>query len=168
MTEVFHYPVKTTCACTTRVCQHCSTRIIACPTCRNPQTGSEVDDAFLQTLTLAVTGKTCDGCAKFIRSRRTIKHAQECPLLLALRLRETMDESLQKDKQYRKIIQHNETLAFQVTEMTYQLLSIRDRHRHILLRGPLAVVAPAEESDDEEEGEVIETFHVPTNPPTLV
>ena len=98
-------------------------------------------------------------------------------MLLALRLRETMDESLQQEQQYREIIRHNERLSMQINEMTYQLLFIRDRHRIILQRmGPSREVVEdfgEEESDDEEEGEVLETFHVqapapPHPPPTLV
>ena len=170
MTEVFHYPVKNHCACTTRVCQHCRTRVDACPTCRFPKIGTEVDGPFLEQITLAVKGKTCEGCSRFIRSRHTIKHAQECPMLLALRLRETMDESLQQEQQYRKIIQHNERLSSQINDMTYQLMFIRDRHRVILGQmGPLSrdVFGDLDEDEesDEEEGEVLETFHVPLHPP---
>jgi len=189
MTEVFHYPVKNHCACTTRVCQHCRARVYMCPTCRHPKIGTEVDRPFLESIALAVTGKTCEGCSRFIRSRHTIKHAQECPQLLALRLRETMDESLQQERQYRDMIRHNEHLASQINDMTYQLFYMRDRHRVIVQRmGPLPreVIQyfgeeeesdedEGEEDDEEEEGEVRQTlFHVPArarappHPPTLV
>ena len=90
-------------------------------------------------------------------------------MLLALRLRETMDESLQQEQQYRKVIQHNERLSSQIHDMTYQLLFIRDRHRVILRQmGPLSreVIGDDGESDDEEEeGEVLETFHAPVHAP---
>ena len=89
-----------------------------------------------------------------------------------------MDESLQQEQQYREIIQHNERLAMQINDMTYQLLFIRDRHRVMLQRmGPLSreVIEDVdeEESDEEEEGEVRETLRVqapsPPHPrPTLV
>ena len=110
--------------------------------------GTEVDKPYLDTLLLAVKGKPCAGCARFIRSRHTIKHGQACPELLALRLRETMDETLRQELHYRKVVQDNERLYSQLNEMTYQLVYFRNRRlfrRH---------VSPddGEDSDGEESG----------------
>lgn len=154
MTEVFHYPVKNYCACKTRVCQHCRARVHTCPTCRFPNIGSDVDALFLQNLTLAVKGKTCEGCSRYIRSRHTVKHGQECAMLLALRLREVMDENLQQEKKYRDVFQHSEHLSMQISTMTFHM---RNR-QHFTLQEAIA----AEEDSDEE---VLETFHLHLPPP---
>lgn len=43
-------------------------------------------------------------------------------MLLALRLREMMDENLQQEKKYRDIFQHSEHLSMQVNAMTYHMI----------------------------------------------
>jgi hypothetical protein len=167
MTEVYHYPVQNACCCKTRLCQHCRVRVKKCPTCRTPMVGSEVDTSFLRNLTLAVKGKTCDGCARFVRSRHTVKHGKECPALLSLRLRETMDETLRQEGHYRKVLQDNERLYMQINEMRYQLMYFRDdrRSRRIDLFPPSP--DDGEDSDagsDMEVEVVLETFQARSLP----
>lgn len=171
MTEIYHYPVQNACCCKTRLCQHCRVRVKKCPTCRQPMVGSEVDSAFLRNLTLAVKGKSCEGCARFVRSRHTVKHGKECPALLSLRLRETMDETLRQESHYRKVTQDNERLYMQINEMSYQLMYFRDVRRSHNRAIDLFPPSPdggedSDEGSDMEVEVVLETFQARSLPTT--
>jgi hypothetical protein len=125
MTEPFHYPVVNECLCKSRLCQSCHDRVKACPTCRRTKSGGKVDVEFLENMTLAVKGKTCDGCHRFIRSRHTVSHAKECPALLMLRLRETRNEKERMESSYREVLRENERLSDRLAETSYHLHFLR-------------------------------------------
>lgn len=181
MTEVFHYPIRNHCDCVTRVCQSCRKRVHRCPTCRSDTMCSTVDHEFLQRILLSCKSIQCEGCHQHIGSRRVLQHARECPELLRLRLRETMDDCLRKDAQYRRVLQQKDDLQLEVNDMAYQIHVLRRSYYHST-RPPTpppppparvysANAAESEEaSDDDSEMEVeLEVHHLPppSPPPPL-
>lgn len=168
MTEPFHYPVVNECLCKSRLCQSCHDRVKTCPTCRHTKSGGRVDVEFLETMTLAVKGKTCDGCHRFIRSRHTVTHAKECPQLLMLRLRETINDKKHMESSYRDVLKENERLSDRLAETSYHLHFLRSYQyrlsmpppppphpphlppRHLPNHSPRQVLEDSEDETDEE------------------
>lgn len=183
MTEIYHYPVRNFCECKTRICQSCRYRIKRCPTCRHDTIDTTVDETFLEQAVMAVKGRQCEGCGRFVRSRHTVKHGKECAGLLALRLRETMDDCLQKEVEYRHMLQENERLTIKMHEMGYQLHFLRDYYDRTTMPHPPPPPLPLDqdldpptiqtipsEDEDEEESDMeieLETHHLPPLP-TLI
>jgi hypothetical protein len=123
MTEPFHLPVQTQCACIARICEFCRKRVANCPTCRRPlvSDGGLVDTDYLEKILVASGSRTCTGCHRFVGPRHVLKHNRECPSLLKARLHDMMDETLQKEKEYRKLMTENTGLRLEMGAMSYQL-----------------------------------------------
>lgn len=149
MTECFHYPVRNLCECTTRICQSCRQRIKRCPTCRHDGIGTSVDDCFLDKILLSVKGCECQGCSRFILSRHVLKHFRECPSLLQLRLKESMDDGMAKDNEYGRVLRENEILHLEINDMGYQINTLRQSYYRSIRRLPTPPPPPESPAPDQ-------------------